>query len=387
MSSPFHKFHQGPVVTMRWTSLLNLKTRVDVGYDARKNAGDIISQATSGKKVLIVHQAAMKNNWLDDLYQILDNQKLAISTLELADGEEGKSFESLSQIWQTLQEKMFDRTDTVIALGGGATCDVTSFAASTYLRGINLVLMPTTLLAQVDAAIGGKTAINLTAGKNLAGTFYFPQAVLIDPAYLSTLPDREFTSALAEIIKYGLIEQTIAENTDYRPGPKPFLTILEENLPQATVDDSSKTSHPVLPGIITACIKMKLSLVAKDPHESKLRRCLNLGHTLAHALEKVSQYKLSHGEAVAIGTCFALKVAISKHFVVEESVARIAQLTEEVGLPTDIPNTLNKEELLKAIKQDKKRQGETIKFVMPKSPLGVVDFNYDIKIDELAQFI
>jgi len=260
--------------------------------------------------------------------------------------------------------------------------DLAGFAASTFKRGLNLALLPTTLLAQVDAAIGGKNGINLASAKNLAGTFYFPQAVMVDPLMLATLPPRQFASGMAEIIKYALIEDTVAAASDYLPGPRPLFDVLEQVL-----DKNFTYDDPTLTGIVMSCIKMKLLVVGQDPFEAGLRRTLNLGHTLGHALEKVSRYQMTHGEAISIGMIFALNLSVRKGLIAREALDRVRALLARAGLPQEIPAGLDTAGLVEAIGHDKKRQGDTIKFILPKARLGVVDFAVDLPVKELSELL
>jgi 3-dehydroquinate synthase len=287
------------------------------------------------------------------------------------------------RIWEHLQERRFDRRDTVVALGGGSVSDLAGFAASTYLRGLNLVLVPTSLLGQVDAAIGGKNAINLSSGKNLAGTFFFPKAVLADQELLSTLPQPQMVSGMGEVIKYGLIEETIAKNTDYERGPKPLLDVIEE-----VVADSFEWDDPAISGIITSCIKMKLFAVGRDPQETTgLRRALNLGHTLGHAIEAVESYKVSHGEAVSIGLAFDMRLANSKKMISKSDMERVVTMLKAAGLPTEMPKEISKDKLVQAMTQDKKRDGDSIRWVLPSGKLGSVDYDLAIPLSEISKVL
>jgi 3-dehydroquinate synthase len=251
------------------------------------------------------------------------------------------------------------------------------------LRGLNLVLVPTSLLAQVDAAIGGKNAINLPSGKNLAGTFFFPKAVLADQEVLESLPRRQITSGLAEIIKYALIEDTVAKGSDYEKGPRALLDIIEDLVHQEVEYDD-----PVLSGLITSCIKMKLFVVARDPQEGSLRRCLNLGHTLGHALETVGQeHELSHGEAIAIGIAQIAKFAVSQKHIDKASLERVKEILVRAELPCDIPKGLSKDKLVQVMSTDKKRSGDKIRLVVPHGKLGTVDIETGMPLAELNKLV
>lgn len=379
MTVAHHKVrHSGPVVSMLWKTSLKAHSRLMVGAGARQRLADVLGQLKVGKRVLVLYQPSISNRWLADLDAALFSKNYQVTALPAPDGEECKTVNFLSRVWNVLQQEGFGRQDTVVALGGGALCDLSGFAASTYLRGINLVLAPTTLLAQVDAAIGGKNGINLGAGKNLSGTFYFPQAVLIDPDFLSSLPPKQLTSGLAEIIKYALIEETVAEQSSYKKGPRPLLEVLEQNLSSSFAFD-----NPVMTGLLTSCIKMKLAVAAADPLEDNLRRCLNLGHTLGHALEKASNYELLHGQAVAIGLIFACQLSVKRNLISLDELDRLKRLVIQSGLPDKIPADIAADKLLEPMVHDKKRQDTVLKFVLPESHLGRVDFSVNIAVEDL----
>jgi len=374
--------HRGPVITMLWNTALEVRTRVAVGAGARHKLSGTLAQINAGKRVLVLCQASTAVHWLRDVLDDLPGEDFKVTTLEVPDGEACKTTDWLIRIWEHLQERGFDRHDTVVALGGGSVSDLAGFAASTYLRGLNLVIVPTSLLAQVDAAIGGKTGINLPAGKNLAGSYFFPKAVLADQDMLSTVPRKQVMGAIGEILKYALIEETVAKNTDYEMGPTPLFDVLEK-----IVNDGFDVEDPGISGLITSCIKMKLYIVARDPREANLRRILNLGHTLGHALEKVGEFKLSHGEAVGIGIVQTMKLAVQQKRIEKAAVERCKDLLFKAELPHELPKGLNKEELIAAMAQDKKRHGENIKLVLPQTRLGVVDYEVLFPLADLGKLL
>lgn len=381
MSSMRHKSrHRGPVITMLWNTTLEIKTRVAIGIGARQKLSSILAQIGSGKRVLVICQPSTAVHWLRDVLSVLPAEDYQVTTLEVPDGDACKTTDWLIRIWEHLQERRFDRRDTVVALGGGSVTDLAGFATSTYLRGLNLVLVPTSLLGQVDAAIGGKTAINLSGGKNLAGTFFFPKAVLADQEILSTLPESQFTSGIGEILKYAMIEDTVAKQTDYDVGPKHLLDVIESSLGTSLGYDD-----PGLSGIISSCIKMKLFVVAKDPHEAALRRILNLGHTVGHAIESLTDYKVTHGEAVGIGLYFDTKLSVKQKRIGKEALDRVEELLAKAGLPNTLPTGVSKEKLVNAMMQDKKRDGQTIKLVLPQTKLGSVDYEVSVPLSELSK--
>ncbi|MBU6450290.1 MAG: 3-dehydroquinate synthase [Cyanobacteria bacterium REEB67] len=374
--------HRGTVITMNWSTALDVKTRVAVGSGARHKLTNVLAQIGAGKRVLIVCQPSTANHWLRDVMSILPSEDFKVTTLEVPDGESAKTSEWLLRIWEHLEGRGFDRQDTIVALGGGAVMDLAGFACSTYMRGLNLVLIPTSLLAQVDAAIGGKTAINLPTGKNLAGTFFFPKAVLADQEVLSSLPQRELTCGLAEVIKYGMIEDTVAKGSDYEKGPRALLEVIED-----LVRDNYDYDDPILSGLITSCIKMKLYVVAKDPQETGLRRVLNLGHTVAHGLESETSFALSHGQAVAIGLAQMTKYAVGQKKLEKDALERVKELLIRAELPYEIPKGASKEKLAQAMTSDKKRAGEKIKLVVPHTKLGTVDYETLLPVTELAKLL
>jgi 3-dehydroquinate synthase len=376
--------HRGPVITMNWSTTIDVKTRVAVGAGARHKLSAVLAQIGAGRRVLLVCQPSTAVHWLRDILDSLPSDDFQVTTLEVPDGENCKTSEWLLRIWEHLEARGFDRQDTIVALGGGAVSDLAGFACSTYMRGLNLVLVPTSLLAQVDAAIGGKNAINLPSGKNLAGTFFFPKAVLADQEVLESLPRRQLTSGMAEILKYALIEDTAAKSTDYEKGPRALIDIVEDMLRNVVEHDD-----PVLSGLITSCIKMKLFIVAKDPQESAIRRCLNLGHTLGHALEKASAdgSELSHGEAIAIGMAQTTKYAVSQKKIGKDALERVKEILIRAELPCEIPKGLAKDKLVQLMTSDKKRSGENIKLILPVTKLGQVDYEAVVPLAELAKLV
>ena len=379
---PHKARHRGPVVTINWNTSLEVKTRVAVGLGARQKLGSVLAQIGAGRRVLVLCQPSTAVHWLRDLLTVLPSDDYQVTTLEVPDGEACKSTDWLIRVWEHLQERRFERKDTVVALGGGSVTDLAGFAASTFLRGLNLVLIPTSLLAQVDAAIGGKTGINLSAGKNLAGTFFFPKAVICDAELLSSLPKEQMKSGMGEIFKYALIEETVAKHTDYEKGPRSLWDLLE-SIGSTEID----AEDPVLAGLITSCIKMKLFVVGRDPHEAGLRRCLNLGHTLGHALEKVGDYKLSHGEAVAIGLVADAKLSVEQKRLGKDLLKKVQTALDKAGLPTRVPSAYRQEDLIEAMYHDKKRVKDKILLVLPQDRLGAVEMDIAISPDELAKVL
>lgn len=373
--------HKTPILTFLSKVDVSSTTRIDIGVNARAAIAGALKQLGVGNKVLVLTQREVAADWLDEIVNSIETAGFEVETLELPAGEACKSQSELTGIWEKLQERSFQRKDAIVALGGGAITDVAGFAASTYLRGVTLCLVPTTLLAQVDASIGGKTGINLRAGKNLAGTFYFPHLVSVDQEFLSSLPPREFASGLGEIVKYALIEKTVSEESDYSLGPRSIFALLQQMGGELAWD------HPAMGSIIAACIKMKLAVVAKDPYEMRLRRILNLGHTFAHAIEVVSKYSWTHGEAVSVGTLFALHVSQRLKKVEKETIESVRAMLTQCVLPTALPAEFERAALFDAMAYDKKRSGSSIKFVLPLNDIGTVDIDSEVLLEELRHSV
>lgn len=314
------------------------------------NLGKILNKFLVERKVLIISNPTVAKYYLDILKKSLLDANFEVFVGIVEDGEEYKSLSSAEKLYQICSECRLERNSTIIALGGGVIGDLAGFVASTYLRGINLVQVPTTLLAQVDSSIGGKVGVNLPAGKNLVGSFYQPLFVLSDPDTLDTLPEREYKEGIAEVIKYGVIKDA------------GFFSYLENNINSLLAKDKK-----VLEYVITTCVKIKGKIVQKDEKEiSGLRAILNYGHTFGHALEKISGFtQYRHGEMVAIGMVEAAKIACENKIFAKKDLERIKLLIKKAGLPYEIPTNISKEEIKNAMLWDKKVKDEKIRFILP----------------------
>jgi 3-dehydroquinate synthase len=267
----------------------------------------------------------------------------------IPDGEQAKTIRWLSKILDALVKQRVERQDMILALGGGVTGDVAGFAASVYLRGIPFVQVPTTLVAQVDSSVGGKTGVNHPQGKNLIGAFYQPRMVVIDPCVLKTLPPRQWIAGLAEVIKYGMIAD------------KPFFEYLEQH-----VEGLRNQSDDVMPHVLRRCCEIKAEVVAGDEHESGRRRILNYGHTVGHALEAWGHYKKwIHGEAVGLGMALEGSLAHYLGMCSKDVVERQDDLIKRVGLPSNMPK-MKFLDLWQAMQHDKKIIKGDIHCVLPK---------------------
>jgi 3-dehydroquinate synthase len=298
-----------------------------------------------GKQVCIVTNTTVAPLYLKQVKQALAG--LEVNTVILPDGEAYKTLETVTQIYDRLLEWNYSRSATLIALGGGVIGDMTGFAAATYQRGIHFIQIPTTLLSQVDSSVGGKTGVNRPMGKNMVGAFYQPQCVLADTDTLSTLPDRELKAGLAEVIKYGLINNL------------EFLVWLETNLAKLLAHDQAALTY----SIKVSC-QEKATIVAADETETGLRALLNFGHTFGHAIETAMGYgEWLHGEAVATGMVMAADLSWRLGMLNQQDAQRVKRLLNKVGLPTTPPN-IDKDTFIRLMSKDKKAEGGKIRFVL-----------------------
>ena len=305
-----------------------------------------------GKRIAIVTNTTVAPLYLERLSAMLEAAGKQCLSVILPDGEEEKNADNLMQIFTALLEHKCDRKTTLVALGGGVIGDMTGFAAATYMRGVPFVQVPTTLLAQVDSSVGGKTAINHPLGKNMIGAFYQPQAVLADTATLVTLPDRELSAGLAEVIKHGAIID--AE----------FFRWQEANMAKLIARDDAALAH----AIRRSC-EIKADVVRQDEREGGLRAILNFGHTFGHAIEAGLGYgEWLHGEAVGCGMVMAADLSVRLGYLAQEEKARIVSLVQAAGLPTVAPD-LGEDRWLELMEVDKKNEDGKIKFILLK-PLG-----------------
>jgi 3-dehydroquinate synthase len=298
---------------------------------------------------------------------ILKKADLRVDRITVPPGEAVKAMRTVLAVVEKLIALGADRSTTLIALGGGVIGDLAGFTASIFMRGIPIIQIPTTLLAQVDSSIGGKTGVDTDAGKNILGTFHQPKGVFIDLAFLQTLPEEQFRSGLAEVIKYGVIE-----------APD-----LLDDIEAAATAGGLRESAFLEKTITTAC-RIKKRIVELDEWDRGLRRILNFGHTVGHAVEAASAYSLSHGEAVAIGMTAAAILSEQLHDLPADDRRRILSVIRAAGLPNRIPGNLDLAEIGSRVARDKKKQGEIVHFVLLKK-LGVPIVNGGIPEDTLKK--
>ena len=344
------------------TLTVNLNDRsypIHVGAKIIERTGQLMQQAGLLGKVAIVTNPTVAQLYLDPVHEALSQAGFETTPVLLPDGEEHKTLKSLSTIYDRLVAERFERKSCVLALGGGVIGDLAGFAAATYLRGIPYVQVPTTLLAQVDSSVGGKTGVNHDAGKNLIGAFYQPKLVLIDVAALRSLPRRELVAGLAEVIKYGVISDRY------------LFELLEQNLEKILALD-----RELLTQIIVRSCENKARVVEADEREDDYRAVLNFGHTIGHALEAATGYRqFLHGEAVGIGMVKATALSVQQGFCDPKSFERITRLIKKAGLPTEFPPGMSVSSLVQGMEVDKKAADGKIKFVISEG-LGKTRFHW-----------
>lgn len=321
-----------------------------------------------GSQVLIVTNDVVAPLYLAQLKQALE-QHYKVVVCELPDGEQFKNQDSINKIYDQLMGHHFNRDATLIALGGGVIGDMTGFAAASFMRGVNFIQVPTTLLSQVDSSVGGKTGINHALGKNMIGAFWQPGYVLADMQSLSTLPAREFSAGMAEVIKYAFIMDA------------PFLTWIEAN-----IDAIMSLEYSALSYIVKRCCELKAQIVAEDERESGKRAILNFGHTFGHVIETHQGYgNWLHGEAVAAGMVQAAKLSQSQGWLSEDDVKRIINITQQLNLPT-MPPEIEVETALELMHHDKKTMSGNIRLVLLKS-IGEAVVTKDFSQDKLVEVL
>ncbi len=307
-----------------------------IGY----GVADQVTEATQGALRIGLIHASQPEGVRSQVLARLRTAGHEVTAIAVPDGESGKSLDVAHHCWDVLAASRFTRSDMIVALGGGAVTDLAGFVAATWLRGVRLINIPTTLLGMVDAAVGGKTAINLPAGKNLVGAFHPPVAVLADLQVLDTLPDEEYRSGLAEVAKCGFIADPV------------ILDLLQRD-PSGRADQAE---------LVVRAVRVKAEVVAEDLTDVGRREMLNYGHTLGHAIESVSGYSIRHGEAISIGMVFAAQLARHSGLLDRGSAARHRELLSAMGLPTTYSAPWK--DLLARMRVDKKARGDQLRFVV-----------------------
>lgn len=299
------------------------------------------------RRLFVVTVPPVRKHWGAQLHDSLRSAGFVADWLEFADGERSKRLETIQDLASSMVKRGADRTSVVVGLGGGVVCDVAGFLGSIYMRGVDAVLVPTSFLAQVDAAIGGKTGVNLPAGKNLLGTFHHPRAVFIDPKVLATLPEREYRSGLYEALKCGIIRDAA------------IFRFMEEQREAVLRREAA-----ALEWLITQCVKVKADIVSADEREHDLRRVLNFGHTVGHALEAETKYKhFLHGEAVAWGMVAAAMIAAAMQRTDAETARRIISTVLAYAPLPKVP--CRGKNVVRRLAADKKTANGVVHFILP----------------------
>lgn len=310
-------------------------------------AGEHIAGLGYGGTCAIITNETVGRYYAEPLLESLQAAGFNPTRLNMPDGEQFKTVATVTDLYPGLVEAGLDRRSPIIALGGGVVGDTAGFVAATYLRGVPLVQIPTTLLSMVDSSVGGKTGVDLPQGKNLVGAFKQPEMVIIDPATLETLPEAEFRSGLAEVIKHAIIDDSSALFASLESG-----------------------QYELLP-MLFAAINVKVEVVEEDPFEQGRRAVLNLGHTFGHAFEQLSHYQIRHGAGVAMGLVCAARLATRLGHCLPETTDRIIALLQQLGLPTQ-PPAFSPDQIWTAMRTDKKRRGSRLRFILPRA-IGDVD--------------
>jgi len=328
--------------------------------------GDLLRPHLRGRQVAIVSNEVVAPLYLETLRQAIGEGR-QVDVFLMADGERHKNLETYGALMDFLLEHRHNRTTTLVALGGGVVGDLTGFAAATFQRGVDFVQVPTTLLAQVDSSVGGKTAVNHPRGKNMIGAFYQPRCVLADTTVFDTLPDREYRAGLAEVVKYGVIRDAA------------FFDWLETRAGALGARDAGALARAVR----RSC-EIKAEVVAADEREGGLRAILNYGHTFGHAIETLTGYeRYLHGEAVAIGMVAVGQLAMIRGSWSADDMERQQQLIAQCGLPTAWPK-LDPEAVLKTLQGDKKVLDGKLRFILP-TAIGSVEIRDDITREEILR--
>lgn len=334
--------------------------RVLVGRGLLADVGGLMRQAGRAGSVLVVCDDRVAPLYLQAVLESLCMAGFAADSFVFPHGEESKNLATYARLLSHLAKKGLTKSDTLLALGGGVVGDLTGFAAATYLRGLGFVQAPTTLLAAVDSSVGGKTAVDLPEGKNLVGSFYQPELVVMDMETLKTLPAEEYACGMAEVIKYGVL------------GDRDLFDQVKEGA--GRFDEEA---------VVARCIQMKADIVQEDEFDEGKRQLLNLGHTLGHAVEKASGLTIPHGQAVAIGMAAVARAAWKLGLSEENCLPQIQQALRANRLPADCPYGV--QELLGAALSDKKRRGERIHLILPRK-IGEC-YRYSLEVDKLGDFL
>jgi len=337
-----------------------------IGQGILTDLGKDLKERFPASRYIIITDSNVEKCLGMDLLNLLRQAQIQVDLLTFAAGEESKNMATVLDLARRMVDLGADRQTAILALGGGVAGDIAAFLASIYMRGIPLVQVPTTLLAQVDSSVGGKTGVDLPEGKNLIGTFYQPKRVYADIKALTTLPQTEVRNGLAEVVKYGMIKS-----------PELF-NFLEKNGQDILDLEPRVTAH-----VVFSSCSIKAEVVTADEREGNLRRILNFGHTVGHAVEAAALYQIPHGEAVAIGMVVASRISVAKGLMPKGDLERLVSLLERLNLPREIPQGLRTGELINLLQHDKKAKAGRIHFVLCKG-IGQTFITDEVSKEELT---
>ena len=320
------------------------------------------------RKLCIVTEDHVASYYLEEVKNILEGQCAKLEVYIFQEGEASKNLSTVDSLYQFLITHEFDRKDMLLALGGGVTGDLTGFAAATYLRGIDFVQIPTSLLAQVDSSIGGKTGVDYHAYKNMVGAFYMPKLVYINVSTVKTLSERQYHSGLGEVIKHGLIRD------------KAYFEWIRDNKEAIAEREDAALAY-----IIEGSCQIKRTVVEEDPKEHGVRATLNFGHTLGHSIEKLMNFSLTHGECVAIGSLLAADISCKRGYISEAENRDIKEVYKYFDFPV-LPEELNAQDIVKETRHDKKMEHRKIKFILL-AKVGEAKIYQDVTSEEMLEIL
>lgn len=327
-------------------------------------ANELAPFETEKKKLCIVTERKVSSYYLNEIQEILEKVSARVDIFIFQEGEASKNLDTVSQLYRYLILHEYDRKDMLIALGGGVVGDLTGFAAATYLRGIDFVQVPTSLLSQVDSSIGGKTGVDFQCYKNMVGAFYMPKLVYININTLKTLSEREFHSGLGEVIKHGLIRD------------KQYYEWIKEN--KEVIAGRDPEAMAVM---VEGSCRIKRAVVEEDPKEMGVRALLNFGHTFGHSIEKLMNFQLTHGECVGIGCVLAASMSRERKYISREEYEDIADIFRYFDFP-EVPKELKSEDIVRETRHDKKMEHGSIKFILLKA-IGEAAILKDVTEEEM----
>lgn len=339
-----------------------------VGSGLLPSVGPWLKERDFSSKVIVITDTTVKEIYINVLQSGLTDAGFHVEVLDIPEGEEQKSLESAGKLYDAMAGVYAERSTPVLALGGGVVGDLAGFVAATYMRGVPLIQIPTTLLSQVDSSVGGKTAVDHGQLKNIVGAFYQPRMVVADIDTLNTLPEIEIANGMAEVIKSAAIKD------------RNFFQFLEAN-----IDKIKELQPEVMEEVISRTVKIKAQIVEEDEREKGLRGLLNYGHTIGHAIEAVSDFRLKHGQAVAIGMVAAARISNKLGILAENEVTRLEDIIRKAGLPTEMPD-FDRADVLRAIKHDKKVRQDKVRFILLES-IGSAFISDDVDPEMVEEVI